>query len=312
MDIKSKTAALSVISNVTLVIIKLAVGLYINSVSVISEAVHSASDLIAAMIAFFSVKAASKPADEEHKYGHGKFENIAATIEAILIFAAAAWIIYEAYNKFTEDLEVEFLLPGIIVMLISAAVNMLVSNRLYSVAKKTDSVALEADALHLRTDVYTSGGIVLGLVAIQITGYHWLDPVFAIFVALLIIKASIKLFKEAFLPLLDVKLPESEETAIKEIIERHSAWFVDFHELRTRKSGSERHIDLHLVVPKYHHVQDAYEMCNHIKTDILKIFPKAHVLIHLEPCECDETCEKGNECKKIQNYELDNKDKKEF
>ena len=258
------------------------------------------------------IKAPSKPADEEHKYGHGKYENIAASVEAIIIFVAAVWIIHEAYSKFSIDPGIVLIWPGIIVMLISATVNMFVSHRLYVVAKKTESVALEANALHLRTDVYTSVGIVIGLVTIQITGYYWLDPALAIIVALMIIKASFKLFKEAFMPLVDVKLPEEEENIIKEIIDRHSAWFVEFHELRTRKSGSERHIDLHLVVPKYQHVNDAHEMCNHIEMDILLIFPKAHVLIHLEPCECDETCAKGSECKKIQKYELDQKDKKEI
>ncbi|MHB1167656.1 MAG: cation diffusion facilitator family transporter, partial [Carboxydocellales bacterium] len=153
--------------------------LSMGSVSVLSEAVHSGIDLVAALIAYFSVQKASEPADEEHPYGHGKIENVSGTIEAVLIFGAAVYIINESIHKLQVGGEVEGLGLGSVIMGISAIVNWIISSRLYKVAKETDSVALEADALHLRTDVYTSLGVLIGLVAIKITGLNILDPLFA-------------------------------------------------------------------------------------------------------------------------------------
>ncbi|HYW95165.1 MAG TPA: cation diffusion facilitator family transporter, partial [Bacteroidales bacterium] len=173
MDIKARVASLSVLSNSVLIAMKVTAGTLSGSVSIISEAIHSSMDLVAAIIAFFSVRASGKPPDKEHPYGHGKYENISGVIEAGLIFIAAGWIIYEAVKKLSGEQYVESLGIGSLVMLISAGVNAIVSSRLYNVAKKTDSIALEADALHLKTDVYTSLGVAGGLMLIWITGWHF-------------------------------------------------------------------------------------------------------------------------------------------
>lgn len=291
-------AGLSVASNILLVAAKLVVGFWIQSVSVISEAIHSGLDLVAAVIAYFSLKMASKPADETHKFGHGKIENVSATVEAILIVLAAAWIIAEASRKLILGAVVEFILPGVIVMSISAAVNFFVSSRLLKIARKEDSVALEADALHLRTDVYTSAGVVIGLIALHLTGLEWLDPAVAILVALIILKAAYNLLREAFLPLLDVKLPASEEAAIVGIIERHASQYVEFHKLRTRKAGRERHVDLHMVLPKKAPVHVAHTLCHHIADDIRDRFPHTHVMIHVEPCQNE--CKDCSDCRTLE------------
>lgn len=192
------------------------VGLSIGSVAVISEAIHSAVDLLAALIALFAVHTSAKPADVDHPFGHGKVENISGALEALLIFLAAGWIIYEAVPKLThpagESIQVGW---GILVMLFSSVVNMLISQRLFIVGKKTDSIALQSDAWHLRTDVYTSAGVMLGLSIIWLGGklfpaidLHWVDPLAALVVALLIIKAAWKLTSEAVRDLLDSRLPE--------------------------------------------------------------------------------------------------------
>src|SRR5512136_12039 len=165
---KRRVALLSVISNTTLVVLKLAVGLAISSVSVISEAIHSGVDLIAAAIAYYSVRTSGIPADREHPFGHGKIENVSGTVEAVLIFLAAGWIIFEAVKKLLHPRPMEEAGWGIAVMLVSSAANLAVSQRLFKVGRETDSVALQADAWHLRTDVYTSAGVMLGLVAIWI------------------------------------------------------------------------------------------------------------------------------------------------
>lgn len=171
MNAKVSIARLSILSNTLLIILKLAVGLISGSVSIISEAIHSSMDLLAAIIAFLSVRVSDNPPDSRHPYGHGKIENISGVIEALLIFMAAIWIIIEAVKKLLgEKIELEAIGLGSLIMLISAIINAIVSKRLYKVARETNSVALEADALHLKTDVYTSLGVALGLGLIMVTG----------------------------------------------------------------------------------------------------------------------------------------------
>jgi cation diffusion facilitator family transporter len=244
---KASVARLSVISNTTLMLLKLAVGLVIESVSVISEAIHSGMDLLAAIIALFAVKISGIPADQHHPFGHGKVENISGTVEALLIFLAAIWIIYEAVKKLLNPQPLEDVGWGVAVMLVSAIVNIIVSRMLFKVGKETDSVALQTDAWHLRTDVYTSAGVMAGLGIIWLGSFlfpganlDWVDPVAAIFVALLIIKAAYKLTLESARDLVDVSLPLEEEDEISRIIASFTPTIRGFHRLRTRKSGQYR------------------------------------------------------------------------
>jgi cation diffusion facilitator family transporter len=289
LDIRVKAALISVLTNSSLVVLKLGVGLLMGSVSVISEAIHSGLDLVAALIAYFSLKKAAEPADELHQYGHGKIENISGVIEALLILAAAFWIILEAGKKLLYGGEVESIGLGIGIMGFASLINFFVSRYLFHVAQKTDSIALKADALHLSTDVLTSLGVMAGLILIKITRLQVLDPIFAILVALLIIKASYDLTKEAFSPLLDTRLPLAEEKEIIKIISRYQSGFVEYHKLRSRKSGSERHIDLHLVVPYTMPINKVHTMCDQIEKEIENHFSACQVLIHAEPCnsECN-------------------------
>jgi len=298
---KTSVARLSIISNLTLVILKLAVGILIGSVSVISEAIHSGIDLVAAIIAYFSVRESSRPPDEEHEFGHGKIENISGTVEAVLIFIAAGLIIWEAYNKLVHGVVMEDVSLGIVVMLISTLANFLVSQKLLQTAKKTDSIALEADGQHLRTDVLTSLGIFAGLVAIKLTGIAILDPILAILVALFILKAAVELTIKSVKDLMDIRLSKEEEDEIRQIISDHAGEYVEFHELRTRKSGSDRFVDLHLVVHKKLSIEKAHGIADHIENDIKERFPRASVIIHVEPCAetmgkcsiCDGECNNG-------------------
>jgi cation diffusion facilitator family transporter len=287
---KSRAAALSIVSNSILIVLKLIVGIMMQSVSVISEAVHSGLDLVAAIIAWFSVRASGKPADDEHRFGHGKIENVAGTIEAVLIFGAAFYIIWEAVHKLRAGkFEIESLGWGAAVMVVSATANYLVSRHLLNVAVRTDSVALEADALHLRTDVYTSVGVLGGLVAIKLTGITLLDPIIAIVVALMIIKAAWDLTKTAFFHILDVKLPDDEEALIHDVMDRYTGRFIEYHKLRTRKSGHIRHIDMHLVVPKLMTVETGHTLAHLITADIGTCLAHSYILVHIEPCPgvCD-------------------------
>jgi len=290
---KSSVALLSVISNTVLVILKLAVGLMIGSVSVISEAIHSGVDLLAALIALLAVKTAGKPADEDHPFGHYKAENISGTVEALLIFVAAVWIIFEAYKKLLNPEPMESPSWGVAVMLISSAANLFVSNRLFCVGRETDSVALQADAWHLRTDVYTSAGVMAGL-AIIWTGehlfpavdLHWIDPLVAIFVALLIIKAAYKLTLESAQDLMDVCLPAEEEEDIRKHIMVFAPTVRGFHKLRTRKAGACRFVEFHVRVDAGMSVDESHRISDMIADAIKHHFPGTNVTIHIEPCNC--------------------------
>ena len=284
MDKKVKTARLSIISNLFLIVIKLIAGLITGSVSIISEAIHSALDLGAAVIAFFSVKISSLPPDENHPYGHGKYENISGMLEGFLILIAAGWIIYEAIETLLHGKSLEYLYLGIIVMGISALVNVFVSRRLYKVARETDSVALEADALHLKTDVYTSAGIMVGILLIWLTDFYILDPIIAILVAIFITLEAIKLLRKAISPLLDVSLPDVELFEIEEILNKFTGDCVGYHNFRTRKSGPDRYLDFHLEVPEIMSVKDAHELCDRIESEIMEKINFVDINIHIEPC----------------------------
>jgi cation diffusion facilitator family transporter len=282
---KTSAAGLSILSNSTLVGLKVGVGLAMGSVSVLSEGVHSGVDLLAALIAFFSIRAAARPADEDHEFGHGKIENISGAVEALLIFLAAGLITYEAANKIREATGLESIDLGIALMAVSAVVNFFVSRHLHKIARATDSVALEADAWHLTTDVYTSLGVVAGLVAVRVTGLSILDPVVAIGVAMLILRAAWNIAWKAVGGLLDTRLPLSEEEIIRASITEHLGDVVGFHKLRTRKAGSQRYIDLHLVLPKSATLEEAHRLCDHLEDDIKRKLSDGLVTIHCEPCE---------------------------
>ncbi len=281
MNAKVSIARLSIISNSLLIMMKLAVGIISGSVSIISEAIHSSMDLIASVIAFFSVKVSDNPPDSKHPYGHGKVENISGVIESILIFVAAIWIIFEALKKLTgERFELDSIGLGSIVMLVSALANTFVSRKLYKVANETHSVALEADALHLKTDVYTSLGVAAGLGLIILTGITWLDPVIAILVALFIIRESYFLLRRAFTPLLDTAWGENEIKELKEILNRMD---VNYHDLRTRVAGNYRFLDLHIQIPEDVSVGSAHQYCDKIENELTRSYENLTVTIHVEP-----------------------------
>ncbi|MBN2634408.1 MAG: cation transporter [Bacteroidales bacterium] len=281
MKIKIKTARLSVISNTFLILLKLIAGIISGSVSIISEAIHSSIDLIAAVIAYFAVKVSDNPPDSNHPYGHGKMENISGVVEALLIIVAAIWIIAEAVKRILgEEAVLGSLWLGSLVMIISAVVNWFVSRRLYRVARETGSLALEADALHLRTDVYTSAGVAAGLGLIILTGIKWFDPVIAILVALFILKESAELLSRSFRPLLDSSWSPEEINTLEKLLDEMG---VRYHDLRTRKAGNYRFIDVHVEVPGKESVNAAHEYCDDIELKLMDLFENLNVTIHVEP-----------------------------
>ena len=287
LDRKGKFALLSICSNTLLIIFKVAAGILSGSVSIISEAIHSGMDLVASIVAFLSVRGSAKPADKEHPYGHGKIENISGVVEGVLIFIAAGMIILEAGKKLFEPVEIEEAFVAIAVMLAAAVVNFFVSKILYKVAKEEDSMALEADALHLKTDVYTSLGVGFGILLIKITGFIMLDSLVAILVALLIIKEAWELCKNALEHLIDVRLTDEEEKDIDEIIKKvikiYETRLIDYHKLKTRKAGNKRHIDFHITLNPELTVKEANDIVGCLKKEINAKFTNSRVNVHIDP-----------------------------
>jgi cation diffusion facilitator family transporter len=227
------------------------------------------------------VRVSDYPPDSRHPYGHGKIENISGVIESLLIFIAAIWIIVEAVRKLLgEKIELDSIALGSLVMLVSALVNIIVSGRLYKVARATKSVALEADALHLKTDVYTSLGVAVGLGLIMITKINWLDPAIAILVALFIIREAYLLMIKAFTPLLDTAWSITE---IEELETKLHELEVAYHDLRTRVAGNYRFIDIHIQIPEDVSVGNAHKYCDKIENELMMIYDNLTVTIHVEP-----------------------------
>lgn len=285
MDKKARVAGISILSNISLTLLKLLVGLLSGSVSILSEAIHSAMDLLASIIAFFAVRLSAKEPDNKHPYGHGKYENISGVLEGLLILIAAIWIIYEAVHKLIHPEEMTSFGLAIGVMLFSAVTNFFVSRRLYKVAKETNSIALEADALHLKTDVYTSLGVGLGILLIWITGLSIFDPLFAIAVALLIIKEAFQLIKRAFNPLIDAGIDLKELEKLSTLIESELPSDTNYANLRARQNGPVYIIDFILKVPPKMSVQDAHKICDKLESSIRNVYSDVDIKIHVEPEE---------------------------
>jgi cation diffusion facilitator family transporter len=286
-DEKTRAARLSIVSNLALVLFKLGAGMMAGSASILSEAAHSAADLLASGIAYLSVRASGKPADVSHPYGHGKIEVIAAVLEALLILLAAGLIIYHAVAKLRAPTPLEHLGFGIAVMAISAAVNWGVSRHLFRVARETESLALEADAHHLRIDVYTSLAVFAGLVAVAVTGQVILDSVIAIAVALLIVRVAWDLARESAWHLMDGGLPAVEMRRLQEILESDSR-VLGYHKVRARRSGSQRHIDLHLLLDEGISLKEAHRTAEDVEDKIRAAFGGVQVVTHVEPATEDE------------------------
>ncbi len=271
------------ISNALLVVVKLGVWLLSGSVAVLSEALHSGVDLFVTTFQLISVSLATRPADADHAYGHGKFENIGAALEALFILATAASVVVEAIKHIRLPAAITHLDFGIAVMLVSAAVNLVVSRVLARTAGAEQSPALQAEAAQLGADVWTAGGVALGLIAIRITGVTLIDAIISLMIAGLIVKAAYDVSASAFVDLTDGRLPPEQETLIRQIIERHSNIIAGYHKLRTRRSGGGEFIDFHLQMAGDMPLQRAHDLSDVIVASIKEELPRAHVLIHLEP-----------------------------
>ncbi|MGA2927403.1 MAG: cation diffusion facilitator family transporter [Solirubrobacteraceae bacterium] len=284
--LKRRAAALSVISNSVLILMKVIAGTVTGSIAILTEAVHSSIDLVASIVAFFSVRKAGEPADETHRYGHEKIENLAAAIEGILILVGSAAIAFEAVAHLVGHSRVHTVGVGIFVVAFSLVLNVVVSARIARNARATESPALEGDAAHLRTDAITSGAVLVALALVNVTGTQWIDPAVALAVAGAILVTGVRLLTRSSRVLVDHALPADEVEAIRAAVEAFATQgVVGYHELRTRRAGSRRYVDLHVQFRAGTSLEGAHSTAHELQDVIGQRLKGADVLIHLEPAD---------------------------
>ena len=282
--LKTRVAALSVTSNSVLIVIKVIAGTLTGSIAILTEAAHSSVDLVASTVAFLSVRKAGEPADESHRYGHDKIENLSAALEGVLILVGAAVIAFAATRRLLQHGHVHDVGLGIAVVAVSMVVNAIISTRLARGARLTGSPALDGDAAHLRTDAVTSGAVLVGLILVKVTGAQWIDSAVALLVAAAVLIPGASLMLRASRVLVDQSLPTEEVALIREAIAAsHEHGVVGYHELRTRRAGSRRYVDLHVQFRAGTSLESAHRTAHELEAAIQGRLDGADVLIHLEP-----------------------------
>jgi cation diffusion facilitator family transporter len=274
---------------VGLIILKVVVSWLTGSISILAQAADSLLDLFAGIITFSAIRIAARPADAEHPYGHSKAEDIAGVVQGILILIAGGLIIYSAIGRIIAGSSIELAEAGIAVMAVSIVVSVFLSRHLLSVSRITGSVALEANARNIATDVYSASAVLVGLTIVRFTGLNILDPVIAIGVAIYILKVAIDTIRKPVSGLLDEKLPPSQQAVIEACLRKRDREVSGFHALRTRRAGSQSYIDLHLVMAGDISLEQAHQICDQIEVEIRSALHGASVIIHAEPC--DSECE---------------------
>lgn len=279
----TRAAFISVVSNTVLVLAKAAVAVASGSAALLSEALHSALDLLASLMAWISLRFATHPPDWQHPYGHGKWENLSAFLEGLLITAVALGVFYQSGPRLLRPVPVTLVPLGLIVLAASSGVNLLVSWALKRAARRFDSVALDADAAHLSTDVFTSLGAMAGLLGYQVTGNPLFDTAAALGVGLIILGIGLKVTYGALHGLLDTRLPALEEEEVRQLVHQLEP-VLELKELRSRKAGPVRYLNLTLTVCRWESLEQIHRVCDELEAKIRERFPGAMIFIHPEPC----------------------------
>ncbi len=281
----AKFAWLSIAAAIVTIALKTGAYFLTGSVGLLSDAAESVVNLVAAVIALVALTIAARPADDTHHYGHGKAEYFSAAIEGLMIFVAAGVIIWSAIPRLIHPVELENLGVGLAISLLATAVNGAVGLLLIRVGRRERSATLTADGKHLMTDVWTSAGVLVGVLMVAVTGWLRLDPIVAIAVAINILIVGGRLVWHSSSALLDAALPAADNDAIRAVLDRHRSDDVGFHGLQTRESGRQRFVSFHVLVPGAWSVQRAHDLAEVVEADVLALLDGAHVTTHIEPRE---------------------------
>ena len=292
-----QTARFSVGSAVVLAVTKLFVGIASGSLGVLSSAFDNLADILMSGVNFLSIRKSIEPADFSHPYGHGKAETLGTVFMSVIVALTGAWIVREGIHRLRAGIIPSSIDAGLVVMALSVAASWYIARRIWKAGDETGSNALKADSLHFRTDVYAGAGILVSLLLFRVTGWKWLDPGAAMVVGGYIVLAAISIFREALGDLMDSSLPPETVEEIRRIIDSHKPLVVDYHKLRTRRSGSEKHVDFHVVVCRQFLLQDAHQVADHLEKEVSQALGNAHVVTHIDPCDIE--CPGKEECERI-------------
>lgn len=278
------------------------------SVGLLSDALESLVNLVAAIMALAMLTLAAQPADEEHTYGHSKAEYFSSGVEGALILLAAASIGWTAWGRLLNPQPIEQAGLGLGVSVAASVLNFIVARILLSAGRRYNSITLEADAHHLMTDVWTSVGVLVGIGAVVITDWERLDPIIALLVAVNIIWTGVQLVRRSALGLLDTALPEAERAAVQQVLDHYAQSHVQFHALRTRQAGARRFVSLHVLVPGNWTVQHGHQLLERIEYDMRAALPQVTVFTHLEPLNDpaswqDTTLDRADETERVTQVE---------
>ena len=286
MSTLKKFAWLSVATSIVTISLKVVAWWVTGSVGLLADAAESVVNLVAAVVALIAITVAERPADDDHQYGHSKAEYFSAVVEGAMIFVAATFILYTGVERLINPVPIESLGLGLAISVVAAVINGIVGTLLIRAGVRHRSPTLKADGKHLITDVVTSVGVVVGVTLVWITGWEFLDPVVAIAVGLNILFIGYRLVHESGMGLMDATLPEQDNRAIQEVLDRHrQPGRVDFHELRTRESGRWRFVEFHALVPGDWSVERGHDLVEKVEQEIHAALPHSHITTHLEPIE---------------------------
>ena len=281
---KLRAAIFSICGAVVLAIIKLIIAIMSGSMAVMASAIDSLLDILMSGVNFMAIHHAEQPPDQSHPFGHGKFETLATLFQALVISISGIWIIYESVTRLGSGNKLEHINQGIGVLAFSAIASWFIASHLRKVAKQTDSTALEADSLHFQMDIYSNIGLMTGLLMVRWFDLHWIDAALSILVASYILHEALQLIKRSLKDFLDHELPTEIQQQVHQLITSHGGSFAGYHGLRTRRSGSIKHMDFHLEVCKDMTVKEAHDLTDKLEKKIEQEIPGADVTIHIEPC----------------------------
>jgi cation diffusion facilitator family transporter len=285
MNAVRRMALLSIATSVGTIVLKFGAYFLTGSVSLWSDALESLVNLAAGLVAMGALTLAAQPADDRHAYGHDKAEYFSSGVEGTLILVAAASIVWSALHRFAEPQALEHLGPGILVALLAGAMNFATSRVMLRVGRQHDSITIEADAHHLMTDVWTSVGVVVGVGAVGLTHWQWLDPVVALVVAANIVWTGVQIVRKSVFGLMDTPIDPGEQEALRRVMEPYVSEGIQYHALRTRQSGARRFVSLHVLVPGAWSVRQGHGLLERLEADIRRVIPSVSVLTHLEAIE---------------------------
>ncbi|MGB3603096.1 MAG: cation diffusion facilitator family transporter [Gordonia sp. (in: high G+C Gram-positive bacteria)] len=281
----SKWALLSIVASIVVIALKVAAWQLTGSVGLLSDAAESVVNLVAAVVAFFALRIAAKPADDDHNFGHVKSEYFSAVIEGVMIVVAAIVIIAVAVERLINPRELESVGIGLAVSVVASIVNAAVAWQLIRVGRRFRSLTLEADGKHLMTDVWTTAGVIAGVALVALTGWIVLDPVIAIVVAINIVFVGYRLIKRSTMGLMDAAIPEEERAKVDAVLDSFRTDGVDFHDVRTREAGHIRFVQLHMLVPGAWSVQEGHDLLEKVEGQLHAQIEDVVPTIHLEPIE---------------------------